>query len=790
MSVFGRAANGHAKVMPTSPNKPARKQFIPLCWIASIVFHALLLGWLFFLSPVRVIDLTARPAAPAAHIGPERTSKVMAQVREKQAETMAGEVRALEEARRELAMLEARKRDELRQGSTNPPPSIEKVAAAQDNAAKAQAVAEAALKQANAQLPPGATNLSALTNVTTIIQAAQTDAGQFQAEALEALALADPKFDPAYQAQAEANTAQSRAAQAQAEAEGQMSGAAALRAKNAPKADDLEEAKEMLAEAEAQLAKATSNSIALSNNLPQLCADAATAQAAYAAAQASGDKATIDRTKQPARTTQKAADTAQKDLTRALSDIPKFQSRITNQIARIAKFSGQAGPPGLNPAAMQQGAVEKLREAQRLQAEAATEQSRAVKAFADAREGVAAQPPASLNVGEDLASTYEAAVRTEAELAEAYRRLRATDLAMQRQIPLARALELTDAARSTRPDLAPALRGSPAGATEAAAQRQAMMEARAQLTAMRSLADSMLAQARGLNAGSEQYQALEHLAAEDENQRAKDLTGAMRGGAGSGSGRMGSGSGRTGSGGSAAGGGSGGSGATGSGSGSGSGSSGGGGAGSGLGLGLGGSGDGTSSGPPPVSKDLAAMPGRVIGATAVPKRWMYVDSWYLLGPFDNAGRANIEKQFPPETVVDLNATYVGKRGRPVRWEFHQSPQPRIAPPFDAYNPLVSGDGDGGAGAFKARDLEYIIYYGYTELRAEQACDVWIAIGSDDFSKLWIEDQLVWASGKNHKSWRIDEGFRKVRLQQGVNRLLFRVENGHSQSEFSLALCVE
>jgi hypothetical protein len=773
--------------MSTLPNKPSRRTFVPVWWIASILFHALLLGWLFFLSPVRVIDLTTRPDVPAAHISPERAAKVMAQVREKQAETMAGEVRALEEARRELATLEARKRDELRQGSTHPPPPIEKVAAAQDNAIKAQAVAVAALKQANEQLPPGATDLSVLTNVTIAIQAAQTNAGQFQAEALEALALADPKFEPAYQAQAEANAAQSRAAQAQAEAEGQMSGAAALRSKNAPKGDDLEEAKEMLAEAEAQLAKATSNSIALSNSLPQLHADAAAAQAAYAAAQAGGDKATIDRTKQPARTTQKAADTAQKDLTRALSDIPKFQSRVTNQIARIAKFSGHAGPPGLNPAAMQQGAVEKLREAQRLQTEAATAQSRAVKAFADARAEVPAPPPASANVGEDLAGTYQAAVRTEAELVEAYRRLRATDLAMQRQIPLARALELTDAARSTRPDLAPALRGSPASATEAAAQRQAMMEARAQLMAMRSLADSMLAQARGLNAGPSQYQTLEHLAAEDENQRAKDLTGAMRGGAGSGSGRMGSGSGRSGSGGSAAGGGSGGSGGTGNGSG-GSGSSGGGGAGSGFGLG--GSGDGTSSGPPPVSKDLASMPGRVIGAAAVPKRWMYVDSWYLLGPFDNAGRANLEKQFPPETVVDLNATYVGKRGRPIRWDFHQSPQPRIAPPFDAFNPLASGAGDGGAGAFKARDLEYIIYYGYTELRAEQACDVWIAIGSDDFSKLWIEDQLVWASGKNHKSWRIDEGFRKVRLQQGINRLLFRVENGHSQSEFSLALCVE
>ncbi|MEY4387443.1 MAG: hypothetical protein RLY20_2726 [Verrucomicrobiota bacterium] len=756
---------------------------MPLWWLASLIFHALLLGWLFFFSPVRVIDLTAKAASAPPKVSPARAAQVMEQVREQQAESLAGEVRALEQAQRELAALEAAKRDELRHSVTNSPAAIEKVATAQENAAKAQAAAEVALKQAGENLSAATNESPALTNLTSAARDAQTAAQQSQAEALEALALADPRFEPAYQAQAEANAAQSRAAQAQAEAEGQLTGAAAIRAKNAPKGDDLAEAKEMLRTAESQLAAALSNSVVISNSLPQIRVAAENAQAAYAAAQASGDKAKINSTKQPARDLQKALENAQKNLTRMASDIPKLQSRITEQTARVAKFSGKSGPPGMNPAAMQQSAADKLLEAQRLQAEAKTAQARAAKAFGDVRSGTASAAATAPKVGDDLASVYQAAVQTEAELAETYRRLRATDLAMQRQIPLARALELTDAARPARPELAGALR---AGNADTAAQREAILQAREQLTAMRSLADSMLAQARGLGASAGQQQALEQLAAEDENQRAKDLTGAMRkgtgsgkGSTGSGTGRTGSGSGRTGSGGS-----SGGIGAGGSGSGVASGS-----AGSGSGTGLGGSGDGTSSGPPAVQKDLAAVPGRVIGAGAVPGRWMFVDSWYLLGPFDNAGRANLDKQFPPETVVDLNATYVGKRGRPVRWEFFQSPNPRIVPPFDEFNPLSSGATDGGD-SFKARDLEYIIYYGFTELRATEECDVWIAVGSDDFSKLWIDDQLVWASGKQHKKWRVDEGFRKVHLKQGVNRVLFRVENGHAQTEFSLAVCAQ
>jgi hypothetical protein len=768
-------------------NQPGSNGMRPVWWIASLVFHALLLGWLIFFSPVRIIELGKKSVDTAPNISSARAQQVMEKVREQQASSLAEEVRGLEEARRELATLEAQKRDELRQTMTNAAVSLEKILAAQAAAAKSQTAAQEALKLANEQLPSNTPDRSSLSNLTAAIREAQTGASQSQSEALEALALAEPRFEPAYQAQAEANAAQSRAAQAQAEAEGQFTGAAALRAKNAPKGDDLAEAQEMLRTAESQLAAAISNATVLSNSLPQLRADAAAEKSAYESAQAGGDKNQISAAKKRASDSQKAADNALKNLGRAEKDIPKFQQRIVEQTARIAKFSGKAGAPGVNPELMQQGALNKLREAQRLQSEATTAQARAAKVFAAARSGEASSASAPEKSAADLAGVYQAAVDAEAEFTEAYRRLRATDLAMQRDIPLARALELTDAARPERPDLAASLRGSPSDAEAAAGQRQAIQEARSQVAAMRSLADSMLAQARGLNSCGSQRQNLEQLAAEDENQRAKDLTGAMRRGSGSGSGKAGSGSGAKpggGTGGAGDGSGTGKSGAGGVASG-GSGAGAGGGAGSGPGTG--GSGDGTSSGPPEVQKNLNALPGRVIGAQAVPGRWMFVDSWYLLGPFDNAGRANIEKQFPPETVMDLNATYVGKRGRPVRWDFYQSPQPRIVPPFDAFNPLPSGATDGGD-TFKARDLEYIIYYGYTELRAAADCDVWIAVGSDDFSKLWINEQLVWASGKQHKKWRVDEGFRKVRLNQGVNRVLFRVENGHAQTEFSLAVC--
>jgi hypothetical protein len=73
---------------------------------------------------------------------------------------------------------------------------------------------------------------------------------------------------------------------------------------------------------------------------------------------------------------------------------------------------------------------------------------------------------------------------------------------------------------------------------------------------------------------------------------------------------------------------------------------------------------------------------------------------------------------------------------------------------------------------------------------EQDADLWVAVGSDDYSKIWLNDQLIWASGKNSKAWRIDEGLRKVHFQKGYNRILYRIENSNDITEFSFVICLK
>lgn len=173
---------------------------------------------------------------------------------------------------------------------------------------------------------------------------------------------------------------------------------------------------------------------------------------------------------------------------------------------------------------------------------------------------------------------------------------------------------------------------------------------------------------------------------------------------------------------------------------------------------------------PVITRESAGMIwGRSIKSTeGVGARWLVVDSWYVVGPWPNPKRSNRDRKFPPENKVDLDATYEGKDGRKLKWQFMQAAggwhKTVLTPPNAS---------------------EYAIYYFYTEVRSDAARDLWFATGSDDKSVVWINDMLVWESEGKEKGWGIGEGYRKVHLKKGVNRILYRLENGHKGMGMSL-----
>lgn len=161
-----------------------------------------------------------------------------------------------------------------------------------------------------------------------------------------------------------------------------------------------------------------------------------------------------------------------------------------------------------------------------------------------------------------------------------------------------------------------------------------------------------------------------------------------------------------------------------------------------------------------------ALPGRKFSRASQRTGWLFIDSWYVVGPFENRGRIDFNQRNPPEGAIDLDAEYVGKGGRRLTWNYLQSNVMRINPPDEQSDST---------------------YYGFTEVWFEEATDMLLAVASDDAAKVWINDIVVWQD-TGLSAWQLDEGFRKVRFKQGFNTILVRIENGPVVCYYSLLLC--
>ena len=163
--------------------------------------------------------------------------------------------------------------------------------------------------------------------------------------------------------------------------------------------------------------------------------------------------------------------------------------------------------------------------------------------------------------------------------------------------------------------------------------------------------------------------------------------------------------------------------------------------------------------------------GRKISVDGEQADWMSLDSWWFIGPFVHPGRQNpedLDKKYPPEEIVDLGAVYQGKGGRDIRWKYRQTRFVRIEPPPE--------------------DIDrYAIWYAYTEVYSDREQDLWVAFGSDDYGKGWVEGKLVWASGKHVKPFAPGQDYRKVRFRRGYNRFLVKLENAGGTTGFSVII---
>jgi hypothetical protein len=163
------------------------------------------------------------------------------------------------------------------------------------------------------------------------------------------------------------------------------------------------------------------------------------------------------------------------------------------------------------------------------------------------------------------------------------------------------------------------------------------------------------------------------------------------------------------------------------------------------------------------------VPGRKVVGSDRKAQWMFLDTWWIVGPFANPNRSRLDYKYPPETTTDLDATYIGKNDRPLKWRRIIAEKLPIVPPLTD---------------------KYAIWYAYTTIWSDEDREYWVAFGSDDHSKAWLNGESVWASGKEPQAYIPDVGYRKLHFRQGVNRMLFKLENAGGTTGFSVVLFLE
>ena len=146
---------------------------------------------------------------------------------------------------------------------------------------------------------------------------------------------------------------------------------------------------------------------------------------------------------------------------------------------------------------------------------------------------------------------------------------------------------------------------------------------------------------------------------------------------------------------------------------------------------------------------------------SIVKHMGFVTRWYLLGPFDAPGKSGFDLRFPPESAVDLRASYVGQDGNPIRWKRFET-----------------GDRLGQINLVQAiAPVKEAVGYAYTELISPRNQKVQLRCGADDNLIVWIGGRLVLAQRQWLNGTRLDRFTATVSLQKGINPILVKVCQG-------------
>ncbi len=154
--------------------------------------------------------------------------------------------------------------------------------------------------------------------------------------------------------------------------------------------------------------------------------------------------------------------------------------------------------------------------------------------------------------------------------------------------------------------------------------------------------------------------------------------------------------------------------------------------------------------------DVERARGNLTRAGTVLEAMRFVQRFYVVGGFDNEGKAGCDVDWGPESAPDLKATYPAK-SHEVGWQ---------------NVPVASLDGYVDLGTMIRPNTEAVAY-ALTFLEAPAETKANLVLGTSGAHRLWVNGHLVSKDDRYHLP-RPEQSRVQVRLRRGVNRVLLKV----------------
>ncbi|NNC17848.1 DUF3857 domain-containing protein [Corallococcus exiguus] len=156
--------------------------------------------------------------------------------------------------------------------------------------------------------------------------------------------------------------------------------------------------------------------------------------------------------------------------------------------------------------------------------------------------------------------------------------------------------------------------------------------------------------------------------------------------------------------------------------------------------------------------DAERSRGRMVRANEV-RQWLgFVNDYYVVGGFENEGKAGCDTDFGPEAAnLDLTARYPGAKGHEATW------RKLSVTSADGYVDLATA----------VRPNKESVAYALTWLEVPQDTRVALGLGTSGGYRLWVNGQLA-SKEDRYNLPRPDQTRVSVKLKKGLNRVLVKV----------------